>query len=140
MAKNRRSTNKNKKDQALVKLILAISLFVVILSVILLKDKMGILGKYISQAIFVVFGLTAYILPFYSLFMFFALNNEKFWAKHKSDISVISLLILSLILILGTIYNRGGNYNAMVENSYSQALSYSGIGVIFTSKILIKNA
>lgn len=140
MAKNRRNTNKNRKDQALVKLILAISLFVIFLSVILLKDKMGILGKYISQAIFIVFGLTAYILPFYSLFMFFALNNEKFWAKHKSDISVISLLILSLIMILGTIYNEGGNYNAMVENSYSQALSYSGIGVIFTSIYFIINA
>lgn len=133
MSRKRSGAKNNSNESAIARIAIAISIFVITLSIIILKDRMGFIGKYISQFFFVAFGLTAYILPFYGIFLFFAFTNKSFWKKYRAKIGIVSLIILSIVLIMGTYYSEGNSYKQMIENSYEQALNYTGIGVIFTS-------
>lgn len=133
MANTRKKTKKKNNDKAFIRIIIALTLFVLTLSVIILKESMGVVGQYTSQAIFIGFGLTAYILPFYALFLFFAIVNKTFWQTYRKDILILSLLFVNLVVFTATFYAQGSDFKSIIENSFNQALSYTGVGIIFTS-------
>lgn len=135
MATNKRKNKKNSK----VNSIILLTLFIFILSVILLKDKMGIIGDIFSKGIFILFGVTAYILPFYGLFIFFAILNEKFWKLNRDKIIILSILLFIIGIFVSTFFSMGDGYNDMIRNSYEQAMVYSGVGVLFTSFYFLFN-
>ncbi|MFL8968489.1 DNA translocase FtsK [Helcococcus kunzii] len=127
--KNTRKSNNSTKSKAFIVLFL----FIFLLAAIILKGNMGIIGEVVSKGIFIILGVTAYIFPFYAIFVFIAILNEKFWDKNRSTISIITLLLLVLGVFISTFYVEGDGYGKMIENSYDQALDYTGVGFIFTS-------
>ena len=133
MAKNNKRKMNKKSDNQVLYLVLFAFTFIFIVSTIILKDKMGVLGALLSKGIFIVFGLTSYVVPLYILFMFFALRNKKFMEKHGSDVLIVSLLLINIAIFVATFYVTGNNYNEAITNSYNQALKYTGVGVIFAS-------
>lgn len=139
MANKRKKTTTNNKNFA-IKSIITLFLFIFIISSIIFKDKMGIIGEVFSKGLFILFGLTAYILPIYMVFMFFALLNKKFYDSNKHKIIVISLLFVVTGIFLSTFYSIGVNYSSYIQNSYNQALKYTGVGIIFTTLYFLFNA
>ncbi|MFM1524841.1 MULTISPECIES: DNA translocase FtsK 4TM domain-containing protein [Helcococcus] len=139
MANKRKKNTTNNKNFA-IKSITTLFLFIFLISAIILKDKMGIIGEVFSKGLFILFGLTAYILPLYIAFMFFALLNKKFYDTNKHKIVVISLLLIITGIFLSTFYSNGLNYSSYIENSYSQALNYTGVGIMFTTLYFLFNA
>ncbi len=133
MAKNNKRKMNKKSDNQVLFLVLFAFTFIFIVSTIILKDKMGVLGALLSKGIFIVFGLTSYVVPLYVLFLFFALRNKKFMEKHGSDVLIVSLLLINIAIFVATFYVTGNNYNEAITNSYNQALEYTGVGVIFAS-------
>lgn len=133
MATNTSKRNTKNNNNTKSKAFIVIFLFIFLLATIILKDNMGIIGKVVSQGIFIILGVTAYVFPLYFAFVFIAILNEKFWDENRATISIITLLLIVLGIFLSTFLVEGNGYGNMIENSYNQALDYTGVGFIFTS-------
>lgn len=128
----RKKNTINKNNENIYIFIASIFIFTLVYASIIFKGNMGIIGEYLSKFIFILFGLTAYIIPLYTLFLFFALRNKNFLKKNIKNILIISLLLLNLAIFIATFYTNGNNFGEVISNSYTQALDYDGVGVLFT--------
>lgn len=139
MARKSNVKKNNKNENSLLTIIIVFSFFILATSTIILKDRMGIIGKLFSQGSFILFGLIAYFIPFYTIFLFFSIRNKNFWEKYKNKVILFFLLVCIFSIFLGTFYNQSSGFNNIIMNSYNQALNYTGIGIIFSSLYFLLN-
>lgn len=139
MAQKKKSTQKKNSDNLIISIVIALVIFVFTLSCVVFKASMGIVGRLVSQGMFIVFGLSAYLVPFILLFLFFAIRNKVFWKDAKNKILVLMFLLMTANVFLATFWIGGGSYGQMTGNSYNQAMNYSGVGFLFTSIYFIFN-
>lgn len=133
--------NKKELNNSSIKrnVFIIVFLFIFLLSTIILKGKMGIVGEVFSKGLFILLGITAYIFPLFAIFLFISALNEKFIDENRSKIGVLFILLIILGVFISTFYSDGDTYVAMIKNSYNQALNYSGVGVLFTSIYFVFN-
>lgn len=136
--KKKKSVKKN-SENVLINLAVAIILFILSLSSVIFKSSMGILGEYLSKGIFIVFGYAAYLFPFVSIYLFFAIRNDEYWHKYKVKIFTTLMLITVVFILVSIRYTEGITFNQRIGNSYNQALNYSGVGVVYTTLYTILN-
>ncbi len=128
--KTKKSKNPNKTFYTnIIVLLLVISFFLMVI----LKDKMGIIGSFIAKAFFVVFGMTAYVAPILILYYFFAFRKKLFNSNNLKKSISFFLLFLNAMIIVAIVFDKGGIYNIRIMNSYELAKNYSGAGVIGVS-------
>lgn len=132
MAKKKNVKVAKTKQNVISTVLIALVLFVLSLSIILLKDKMGVVGEFLSKGFFIIFGLAAYVLPLYLLFMFFVVRNEDVYLDNKKNIIMFSILLINIGVFAATFFHNGEGINEIIENSYNQALNYTGVGIIFS--------
>lgn len=144
MARKKTTIAKNKsKNQSTIALsIIVLFLFILATSTVLLKDKMGIVGLIFSQGMFILFGLAAYIAPFYAMFVFYAFRNKNFLRKFKWKLFTFTLIFMMLSLTAATFFIEGNdlNFNQTIAVSYKQALNYTGVGVIIAAIYYVFNS
>lgn len=127
-SKSTKNINKTFYINIIVLLLLLTSFLMVIL-----KDKMGIIGSFVAKVFFIIFGLTAYVAPILILYYFFAFRKKMINSKNiKKNIALI-LLFLNAMVILAIIFEKTGVYNVRINYSYELAQKYSGAGVIGVS-------
>ncbi|MGY3775856.1 FtsK/SpoIIIE family DNA translocase [Helcococcus sueciensis] len=144
MTKNKSSrAKKRSKNQSTIAMsIIVLFLFILTTSTVLLKDKMGIIGLIFSQGMFILFGLAAYIAPFYAMFVFYSFRNKKFWTEFKWKLLTFTILFIMLSLTAATFFMNGDelSFNQTIASSYNQALNYTGVGVIIASIYFVFNS
>lgn len=138
MARKRKNIKK-KNDNILTKIFIALIVFVFLVSTIIFKSSMGFIGEYLSKGIFILFGLTAYIYPIFAIFLFFALLNKDFIEKNKKKIFIGFLLLINLSILLASFYIKVDTFSNVVNDSFNQAIMYTGGGVIFSSIYFLIN-
>lgn len=113
--------------------IIVLLLFIISFLMVILKDKMGIIGSFVAKAFFIVFGMTAYVAPILILYYFFVFRKKMIKKDNiKKNISLF-LLFLNAMIIAAIIFDKGGIYNTRISNSYELAQNFSGAGVIGVS-------
>lgn len=137
MANYKKKKAKKNNQKTLSEVIVALSLFIVVMSILIFKQRMGVFGKYFSQGFFIIFGITSYLLPIYFLYLFFAIRNKVYIQIHKKNIIVFSLILLVIFIFITSFISTGQSYKSFLLNSYNQALTYNGMGVLFTSLYFI---
>lgn len=140
--KTTRAKNKSKNQSTIALSIIVLFLFILATSTVLLKDKMGIIGLIFSQGMFILFGLAAYIAPFYVIFVFYAFRNKKFWSGFKWKLLTFTLIFMMLSLTAATFFIDGNDlsFNQTITLSYNQALNYTGVGVFIATIYYIFNS
>lgn len=132
----KKKTNKRKKQNSrrssISNLMIILFSFILITASVFLKDKLGIVGVIISQGIFILFGLTAYIIPFYALFVYIAFQNKSFWKQFKSNLFVYTIILIMLTLSASTFFFNGKqmSFGQIIAQSYKQSLDYTGVGIL----------
>lgn len=113
--------------------IIVLLLFIISFLMVILKDKMGIIGSFVAKAFFIVFGMTAYVAPILILYYFFVFRKKMIKKDNiKKNISLF-LLFLNAMIIAAIVFDKGGIYNTRISNSYELAQNFSGAGVIGVS-------
>lgn len=140
--KTTRAKNKSKNQSTIALSIIVLFLFILATSTVLLKDKMGIIGLIFSQGMFILFGLAAYIAPFYAMFVFYAFRNKNFLRKFKWKLFTFTLIFMMLSLTAATFFINGNDlsFNQTIAVSYNQALNYTGVGVIIAAIYYVFNS
>lgn len=140
--KTTRAKNKSKNQSTIALSIIVLFLFILATSTVLLKDKMGIIGLIFSQGMFILFGLAAYIAPFYAMFVFYAFRNKDFWSEFKWKLLTFTLIFMMLSLTAATFFINGNDlsFNQTIAVSYNQALNYTGVGVIIAAIYYVFNS
>lgn len=132
MAKKKNVKTAKTKQNVISTVLIALVLFVLSYSIIILKDNMGVVGEFLSKGFFIIFGLAAYILPLYLLFIFFVIRNENIYLDNKKNIIMFSILLINIGVFAATFFHNAEGVNEIIENSYNQALNYTGVGLIFS--------
>lgn len=140
--KTTRAKNKSKNQSTIALSIIVLFLFILATSTVLLKNKMGIIGLIFSQGMFILFGLAAYIAPFYAMFVFYAFRNKDFWSEFKWKLLTFTLIFMMLSLTAATFFINGNDlsFNQTIAVSYNQALNYTGVGVIIAAIYYVFNS
>lgn len=140
--KTTRAKNKSKNQSTIALSIIVLFLFILATSTVLLKNKMGIIWLIFSQGMFILFGLAAYIAPFYAMFVFYAFRNKDFWSEFKWKLLTFTLIFMMLSLTAATFFINGNDlsFNQTIAVSYNQALNYTGVGVIIAAIYYVFNS
>ena len=130
MTKKRRKKPMTKSNKLFYTNLIVALILLLSFIMIVLKEAMGIIGTYVAQFFFILFGLTAYIAPFLILYFYFAIRKKGTRLENRAKHISIFLLSVNALLILAIIFKNGLIFSERIENSITLAKNYTGSGVI----------
>lgn len=128
--KSKRTKNINKTFYTNISVLL---LSILSLIMVILKNKMGIIGGFVAKVYFTVFGMTAYVAPILIVYYYFAFRKKLINRNNFNKNISLFLLFINAMPIVAIIFDKGGIFNARISNSYELAKSFSGAGVLGVS-------
>lgn len=122
-----------------------LAIFILSLLMVILKDKLGFIGKIVAQGYFILFGLTAYIAPLLILFFYFVFTKKMIKSDNKFKFLSLILIWINALLIIAIFFESDAILGQRIKNSYDLAVNeftgpgFFGVLLHYPIKKLIAN-
>lgn len=136
MAQRRKTTKAKTASSFLTRrnLLLAAILLLAVSYIFLLSTQTGVLGEWIRSFYFLLFGISAYLVPLYLIVLFFLILTRHFKGKQRTVLLWAGGLILLLLSLLSVYYTSDTlSFGVHVDYSRQLAAKGAGSGVIAAS-------